>query len=163
MSDESDVTPTGDDTYSLIRTILGSTERADRWHLTDEVQVLTALGRARFDLRGAVPTGSPVVEFSITCVLGSVNLLVPHGTLVVLDGTSFLASAHSHVAPGVSERLPRIEVTATTILGRVRVRSLDDEPVELVPADDRATGADVDPVDPAAETGPGDDPLAAAS
>lgn len=133
MSDSTDdTTDAEEETYSLIRTVLGSTKRTDRWHLTDEVSVLTALGRAEFDLRGAVPTDSPVVEVSITCVLGGVSLWVPHGTLVVLDGTSFLASASSQVVPGDCDRLPRIEVTATTVLGRVRVRSLDDEPVALV-------------------------------
>ena len=143
MSD--DTNEDEEETYSLIRTVLGSTRRTDRWHLTDEVQILTALGRSRFDLRGAESTGSPVVEVSVMCVLGTVSLLVPHGTLVVLDGTSFLASASSRVSPGTSSHLPRIEVTATTVLGRVRIVSLDDEPVELVPAAEPVVAAEEAP------------------
>lgn len=139
MSTDANDQPDEEETYSLIRTVLGSTRRADRWHLTDEVQILTALGRSRFDLRGAEATASPVVEVSVVCVLGTVSLLVPHGTLVVLDGTSFLASASSRVSPGTGSHLPRIDVTATTVLGRVRIVSLDDETAELVTADPVAT------------------------
>lgn len=127
---------TDDETYSAIRTVLGSTHRTARWHLTDEVDVLTALGRSSFDLRLVETTGRPVVEMSVTCLLGTVNLVVPPGTLVVLDGTSFLARAISEVAPGPESMLPRIEVTATTILGRVRIVSREGDVVPAVPSAD---------------------------
>ena len=123
---------TDDETYSAIRTVLGSTHRTARWHLTDEVDVLTALGRSSFDLRLVETTGRPVVEMSVTCLLGTVTLVVPPGTLVVLDGTSFLARAISEVAPGPESMLPRIEVTATTILGRVRIVSREGDVVPAV-------------------------------
>ena len=75
----------------------------------------------------------------MTCAFGSVDFLVPDGTMVVLDGTSFLASARSDVAAEGESRLPRIEITATTVLGRVKIVSpshdpdslTDDELVEL--------------------------------
>ena len=130
------MTETDDETYSAIRTVLGSTHRTARWHLTDEVDVLTALGRSSFDLRLVETTGRPVVEMSVTCLLGTVNLVVPPGTLVVLDGTSFLARAISEVAPGPESRLPRIEVTATTILGRVRIVSGEGDVVPAMPSAD---------------------------
>lgn len=134
MSDED----LDDETYSVVRTVLGSTRRDERWHLTDELRMLTALGRARFDLRAAETTGHDVAEVHLLCVLGTVDLIVPVGTMVVLDGNSFLASASSRVADGGAVDLPRIEVTATTVLGRVRVRSVDEhsgEAVEAVVAD----------------------------
>lgn len=129
-----DVDTEDDETYSAVRTLLGSTNRDARWHLTDEVDVLTALGRARFDLRQVETTGRPVTEISVTCVLGSVYFVVPPGTLVVLDGTSFLARAGCEVAPGAESELPRIEITANTYLGRVRVVSAEPEaaPVEAI-------------------------------
>lgn len=116
-----------EETYSAIRTVLGSTKRTARWHLTDEVDVLTALGRSNFDLRLVETTGRPVAEISVTCILGTVSLVVPPGTLVVLDGTSFLARAASEVEPGDVSSLPRIEVTATTVLGRVKIVSREVE------------------------------------
>jgi hypothetical protein len=134
MSDEN--LDADEETYSNIRTVLGSTHRTARWHLTDEVDVLTALGRSSFDLRLVETTGRPIVEVSVTCILGTVSLVVPPGTLVVLDGTSFLARAISEVEPGPESALPRIEVTATTVLGRVRIisREADVVPVAIVEA-----------------------------
>lgn len=133
-------------TYSAIRTILGKSVRRERWHLTDEVDVLTALGRSVFDLRGVETTGRPVVEIAATCLLGSIRLIVPPGTMVVLDGTSFLASASSIVRPGDESALPRIELTATTILGRVKIVSLDDDasPVTAIIAGDPVGSAESD-------------------
>jgi len=127
MSDDEFDEETDEETYSAIRTVLGSTRRTARWHLTDEVDILTAFGRSSFDLRQVEATGRPVAEISVTCVLGTVTLVVPPGTLVVLDGNSFLARAVSEVEPGDVSSLPRIEVTATTVLGRVKVHSLAPE------------------------------------
>ena len=132
-----------DSTYSAIKTVLGTTRRDQHWHLTDEVDITTVLGRSRFDLRDVETSGQDVVEVEVTCLLGGVDLIVPVGTVVVLDGTSFLAAARSRVAAGASSALPRLEVTATTVLGRVRVRSLDEDLVDAValPTDDTAPGA----------------------
>lgn len=146
MSDDT-VDADEDETYSAIRTVLGSTHRTARWHLTDEVDVLTALGRSSFDLRLVETTGRPIAELSVTCVLGTVTLIVPPGTLVVLDGTSFLARAVSDVEPGPASELPRIEVTATTVLGRVKIVSR--------PADVDASA----PIEPVAA--PAEEPVAA--
>lgn len=147
MSDDTDA---DEETYSAIRTVLGSTHRTARWHLTDEVDVLTALGRSSFDLRLVETTGRPVAEISVTCFLGTVNLVVPPGTLVVLDGTSFLARAASEVEPGAASALPRIEVTATTVLGRVRVVSRELEEataIDVPPAIDTEALVDLPPIE----------------
>lgn len=134
-----------EESYSSIKTVLGGARRDQRWHLTDEVDVLTLLGSSRFDLRDVETSGCDVVEISVTCVLGVVDLVVPAGTMVVLDGTSFLASAKSRVAAGGGSHLPRLEVTATTILGRVRVRTRSDDETEPP----EAPSAEAAPVDAA--------------
>ena len=126
-------------TVSNVRALLGTTRRDARWHLTDELDILCLFARARFDLRQVETTGDEVVEVTVTCAFGSVDFVVPDGTMVVLDGTSFLASARSDVAAEGESRLPRIEITATTVLGRVKIVSpshdpdslTDDELVEL--------------------------------
>lgn len=123
MSDE--------ETYSSIQTLVGSTRREHRWHLTDEVDILTVFGRARFDLRGVETTGGDVVEVTVKCFFGVVDFIVPDGTVVVLDGTSFLATARSDVSPEGETELPRIEITATTVLGAVRVLSPIEEEEEV--------------------------------
>lgn len=120
-------------TYSAVRSVFGSSRRNARWHLTDELDILTACGRATFDLREVETTGGEVVEVTATCVLGSISFIVPSGTVVVLDGTSFLASARSDVSSIGNPELPRIEITATTVLGAVRVYSVEgeDPPIAL--------------------------------
>ena len=130
MSDPDEIT------YSAVRSVFGSSRRDARWHLTDELDILTACGRATFDLRQVETTGGEVVEITATCVLGSISFVVPRGTVVVLDGTSFLASARSDVSAAGDPDLPRIEITATTILGSVRVYSTDDDLIaEVGPAE----------------------------
>lgn len=115
-------------TYSSVTAILGNSRRDSVWHLTDEVDVFTGCGRALFDLRQVETSDTDVIEISVTCILGRVTFIVPHGTMVVLDGTSFLAASKSEVSAEGSSPLPRIEVTATTVFGSVRVVS-DDHPV----------------------------------
>lgn len=135
MADESDDAG-GEMTSSDVRTVLGTARRDQRWSLTELVEVQTILGRTRFDLRNARPLSpDDDVEMSISCVLGTVELLVPYGTRVQLDGTTYLGGSSSDVtesdpdadsgswAPPAS--IPPLDITATVILGRVRVHTPD--------------------------------------
>ncbi len=123
---------------TTVRTVLGSSRREHRWDLAHEVDITTVLGKSFFDLRLARPMGETDVEISISCFLGSVELLVPVGTRVTLEGSTFLAGASSDVSgeedappsdePGVDlagTMLPRLDISATAVLGRVRVRTPD--------------------------------------
>ena len=150
-------------TVSNVRALLGTTRRDARWHLTDELDILCLFAQARFDLRQVETTGNEVVEVTVTCAFGSVDFVVPDGTMVVLDGTSFLASARSDVAAEGESELPRIEITATTVLGRVKIvspshdadESADDEFVELtVAATPPVTAVEQPRPAPAAEPAP---------
>ncbi len=124
--------------YTTVRTVLGSSRREQRWDLTHEVSISTVLGKSFFDLRNARPMGDEDVEISITCFLGSVELLVPVGTRVTLEGSTFLAGASSDVSGEEDVRstspdgvdlvvkpLPRLDISANAVLGRVRVRTPD--------------------------------------
>lgn len=123
---------------TTVRTVLGSSRREHRWDLAHEVDITTALGKSFFDLRRARPMGEDDVEISISCFLGSVELLVPVGTRVTLEGSTFLAGASSDVsgeddAPPsdddgvdvIGSTLPRLDISANAVLGRVRVRTPD--------------------------------------
>jgi hypothetical protein len=123
---------------TTVRTILGSSRRENRWDLAHELEITTFLGKSFFDLRHARPMGTDDVVIAISCILGSVELLVPIGTRVTLEGSTFLAGASSDVSgdedgpveetEGVDlavNRLPRLDIAATAALGRVRVRTPD--------------------------------------
>lgn len=136
-----------DESFSRIRTFLGRSRRNETWYLTDEVEVVTVIGRTQFDLRNVRSTGREAVEIRVVCILGSVDFIVPAGTLAVLDGSSVLASARSNVSDGDNNDLPRLEIEATTVLGRVRVRSI---PVECPEPD--SVDATVSQIDSTQET-----------
>ena len=147
-------------TYSAVNAIVSDSRRDSVWHLTDELDVLAVCGRARFDLRQVETNpNTEVVEISVKCFLGGVSFLVPSGTMVVLDGTSFIASARSDVSGEGDPGLPRIEITATTVFGSVRVMSFDPpaeaapEPFEPVEADNAVT----EPADEVVGADPGAD------
>ncbi len=124
--------------YTTVRTVLGSSRRDQRWDLAHEMSISTVLGKSFFDLRSARPMGDEDVEISISCFLGSVELLVPVGTRVTLEGSTFLAGASSDVSGDddvlatspdgvdlVAKPLPRLDISANAVLGRVRVRTPD--------------------------------------
>ncbi|MFQ5556495.1 MAG: hypothetical protein ACE5GB_03165 [Acidimicrobiales bacterium] len=120
-----------DPTESSILTAFGTTRRTHRWHLTQELTTTTVLGSATFDLR-EVDADATEVDISITCVLGRVEFIVPPGTSVSLDGPSYVASAWSDISDNPDDspsHLPRLNVTARTILGRVRICTPDRRPV----------------------------------
>ncbi len=135
MADEND---DADDeiTSSDVRTVLGTARRDQRWGLTELLEVQTILGRTRFDLRHARPLKPEEdVQMTISCVLGTVELLVPYGTRVRLDGTTYLGGSSSDVTelepdadPDVwtpPTSIPPLDITANVILGRVRVHTPD--------------------------------------
>jgi hypothetical protein len=108
---------------SRIVAVIGGTRRRDQWLLAPETQVVSVLGHTMLDLR-QVECHASTVEMTILSVLGGVTILVPDGTEVRLSGATYLGSSdsavtHADAAPG----LPRLIVTATTVLGRVRVVS----------------------------------------
>jgi hypothetical protein len=108
---------------SRIVAVIGGARRRDQWLLAAETQVVSVLGNTMLDLR-QVECHASEVEITILSALGGVTILVPDGTEVRLSGATYLGSSDSCVTP--AERpagIPRLIVTATTVLGRVRVVS----------------------------------------
>jgi hypothetical protein len=108
---------------SRIVAVIGGTRRRDQWLLAPETHVVSVLGHTMLDLR-QVECHAAIVEMTILSVLGGVTILVPDGTEVRLSGATYLGSSDSAVTHAeVASGLPRLIVTATTVLGRVRVVS----------------------------------------
>ncbi len=107
-----------------IMSVFGANMRRNRWLLASDTTVFNVCGRSILDLRLA-ETRSDRVEMTVLAVLGSVMVVVPEGSDVRLSGSSFLASSDCLVEhTGEASHLPPIMVTATTVLGRMIVKSL---------------------------------------
>lgn len=107
-----------------IVSVFGGNKRRNRWLLASDTTVFNVCGRSILDLRLA-ETRSDRVEMTVLAVLGSVMVVVPEGSDVRLSGSSFLASSDCLVEhTGEASHLPPIMVTATTVLGRMIVKSL---------------------------------------
>jgi hypothetical protein len=108
---------------SRIVAVIGGTRRREQWLLAAQTHVVSVLGHTMLDLR-QVECHAATVEMTILSVLGGVTILVPDGTEVRLSGATYLGSSDSAVAhAGTAPGVPRLIVTATTVLGRVRVVS----------------------------------------
>lgn len=98
-----------------------STDRRDgRWVVPASFPVLAVFGDVTLDLREALLQSSRTVIYA-TVVCGTLNLNVPEGVAVEIDGTSVLTRKINRTArpPGSSE--PVIEVRAVSFGGTIRV------------------------------------------
>lgn len=131
--DEEDVVDDDEDESTRIISVLAETNRRDRWAVSARTSMLTVLARSYFDFRKVEADGD-VVELNIICVCGHITLVVPEGTKVQLSGFSFLASANSDVldAPETPSPLPKLKVNATTVFGRISIRTPNAQ--DLAPA-----------------------------
>lgn len=116
LEDEPDV--------SRIISVLAETNRRDRWTIAPNTSMVTFLARSHFDFRQVEAEGD-VVVLDIICVFGHMTIVVPEGTKVQLSGFSFLASANCDVASpeDTTSPLPKIVVNATTVFGRISIRT----------------------------------------
>jgi hypothetical protein len=112
-------------TTSRIISVLAGCDRRDRWWLAPSTSLVSMFARSYLDLRDVVTDPSAdVIEMNVLCAIGTVTIVVPEGTDVTLSGTSLLASSGSLVEQGSGlSMLPRIVITATTVLGRMQVQT----------------------------------------
>jgi hypothetical protein len=102
--------------------ILGSVKRTGRWRLGHEVEAVAVLGSATIDLRGAM-IDSPLITIRAIAICGSVDVLVPAGVEVQMDGVAVLGSRdvkihHDPPPPGA----PIVRIECTIYLGSVTAR-----------------------------------------
>jgi hypothetical protein len=92
-------------------------------------EVTAFLGSAEIDLRHAMPPADGA-RVEATAFLGSIELLVPRGWVVLVKSTPILGSIDDHTVVSAETdearhpdpSLPRLEVDATAILGSVEIK-----------------------------------------
>ena len=120
----------GMDDDARIFSVVGSARRSGRWRVPASTRTLTLFGRCLIDLRQAETTAH---ELSFSCIsaFAGVTFIVPEGAEVRPSGVAVLGSARSLVPVSDSPaHLPPISIDAVTILGRLRIRTTDEEPDE---------------------------------
>lgn len=111
-----------------IFSVIGGCRRSGRWLVPASTNMLTLFGRAFIDLREA-RTSADELEFSCLSVFANVTFIVPEGAEVRPSGTAILGSSRSTVpVTDASCQLPPISVDATTVFGRMRIRTTDTDP-----------------------------------
>ena len=87
----------------------------------------TLFGRAVIDLRQA-RTSAEELEFTCMSVFANITFLVPEGAEVRPSGMAILGSSKCMVPESDQpSALPAMSVDATTIFGRLRIRTTDEE------------------------------------
>lgn len=120
----------GMDDDAQIFSIIGGAKRSGRWRVPASTRTMTLFGRCLIDLRQAETTAD---ELSFSCVsaFAGVTFIVPEGAEVRPSGMAILGSARSLVpVSDTPAHLPPISIDAITVMGRLRIRTTDEEPEE---------------------------------
>lgn len=118
------------DANAKIFSIIGSGSRSGRWLVPAKTNMKTLFGRAIIDLRHA-QSNAEEIEFTCLSVLANVTFIVPEGAEVRPSGVAIFGSSRSTVPLSDKEcDLPAISVNATTIFGRLRIRTTDLDPAK---------------------------------
>jgi len=108
--------------HGFLISILGGTNRAGRWIPARSSFALGVLGGISLDFREAL-LGSGITDVNVLAVLGSVQIIVPPGMAVEVDGMAVLgAFEHQTDAPLRSNPdLPTLRIRGLVVLGGVHV------------------------------------------
>jgi hypothetical protein len=103
--------------------VLSGTTRRGRLRLERHCALLTVMGGANLDLREAEIVGSRV-DLYVLAVMSGVNITVPEGVFVELDGLSVMGAKSARVADvPIRPGAPEIHVHALSVMGGTSVRS----------------------------------------
>ncbi len=93
-------------TQDSFQAILSSHQRAGRWEPAEKIQVRAILGEVTLDFTRAELPPSGMIEIDALAFCGEVNIIVPDGAEVELDGTPFVGSIEQKARKrGVRERV----------------------------------------------------------
>lgn len=116
------------DSNAKIFSMVGGCRRSGRWLVPAKTNMMTLFGHAVIDLRDA-RTSADELEFTCLSVFANITFIVPEGAEIRPSGMAILGSSKSTVPiSGGSCDLPPISAEATTIIGRLRIRTTEEVP-----------------------------------
>lgn len=103
--------------------VLSSQRRRGRWRVGEETGALAIMGSCQLDLREAqLPPGGRV-QINAVSIMGSIDILVPEGVQVDLDGFALMGANECRTSQDPIPGLPVVRVQAFSLMGNVVVRS----------------------------------------
>lgn len=102
--------------------LMGGVERRGFWRIGERSWAVTLMGGCSLDLRGAA-ISAPVTTINAISVMGSVEVIVPPGVEVELEGVAAMGSKVLKLSgPPPSPEAPVVRVNAFALMGSVTVR-----------------------------------------
>jgi hypothetical protein len=121
--------------------VMSTVDRRGFWRVGDHSFVVAVMGNCRLDLRGAL-IGGPVTVIDARVLMGSLEVVVPQGVEVELEGASFMATRKSKLnGPPPPTGAPVVRITGFAVMGSVTVRDSPTLGERLRGAIDRTLGA----------------------
>lgn len=84
-------------THESFQAILSSQQRAGRWEASDEIDVRAICGEVVLDFTRAELPPSGVIEIEAWAIAGNVEIILPDGAEVEIEGTPILGSIEQDV------------------------------------------------------------------
>jgi hypothetical protein len=113
----------GPATHQLIA-IMGSETKTGRWRVGHTIDLLAVMGETKVDLRQAYIDG-PVVTINAVSIMGNVEVWVPEGVEVEMDGFSIMGSRDVKLAKAVAAGpdAPVVRVHGFALMGSITVKT----------------------------------------
>jgi hypothetical protein len=102
--------------------IMSSVERKGFWRVDEETLAVSVMGTCKLDLRGAA-ISAPVTTIDAYAVMGTVDVIVPFGVEVELEGIAVMGTKEAKLkGPPPAPGAPLVRINAFSLMGTVIVR-----------------------------------------
>ena len=101
--------------------VMGGTQRRGAWRAEQQVNALAVMGGCTLDFRHAELSG-PVTDVSAIALMGGVDIIVPEGVPVEIDGFVLMGGLEDKTRSGAAHGAPMLRVKGYGMMGGIVVR-----------------------------------------
>jgi hypothetical protein len=103
--------------------VMGSAQRKGRWRVGHELHAVSIMGECKIDLREAI-IDSPMIMIDALAIMGTVEVIVPEGVEVDLEGTAIMGSKTMRMSDAPARLgAPLVRITGLALMGEIKVRN----------------------------------------
>ncbi|HEU5318618.1 MAG TPA: DUF1707 domain-containing protein [Chloroflexota bacterium] len=101
---------------------MSSADRTGRWRIDEQSRVIAVMGACKLDLR-SVTISAPATVIRAYVLMGNVNVIVPEGVEVELDGLAVMGSRSMKLkGPAAAPGAPVVRIEGWVLMGDLTVR-----------------------------------------